>query len=348
LGSWIAGLSVDNKGAVQPGKAAQQQADHIATGKASGVDSALPPVVCLMGTTATGKTDAAACLYDHFDAEIVSVDSSLVYQGMDIGTAKPNDEFLRKYPHHLINIRHPNDTYSAADFYRDAFPLVASIRQQGKVPVLAGGTHFYFSALLHGLPELPPADPELRARIDQESARLGWPRLHQRLAALDEKSAKRIDPMDAQRIQRALEIVLLSGKTVAEHNQLRKPGLSGEVVKIALNCADRSYLHERIEKRFQLMLKQGLQAEVELLLDRGANPELPAMRMIGYRQTLEFLQGDITYSELEAKGVAATRQLAKRQLTWLRNQPNMIWWTNLKRESQSFSDLVEFVRYFVR
>ena len=223
-------------------------------------------IVCLMGTTATGKTDAAAEFYDAFDAEIISVDSSLVYQGMDIGSAKPGADFLARYPHHLIDIRHPNETYSVADFYQDCCELIEQICGRGRTPVLAGGTHFYFNALEHGLTDLPKADKGLREQIDSDAEKQGWPKLHEKLASLDPQSAKRIDPMDAQRIQRALEIVLSSGKTVAEHNGNRKSALPNPLVKIALSFSDRAVLHERIERRFDIMLEQGLQAEVEQLL----------------------------------------------------------------------------------
>jgi tRNA dimethylallyltransferase len=305
------------------------------------------PVICLMGTTATGKTDAAAALFDHLDSEIVSVDSSLVYRGMNIGTAKPNAEFLARYPHHLVDICDPDQSYSAAEFYNDAYALVTDIRSRGKVPILVGGTHFYFSTVEEGLPVLPPADPKLREQISVRASKQGWPLLHSQLSALDPESAQRIDPMDAQRIQRALEIVLQSGKTVAAHNSLRKPPLDGPLLKIALNFSDRAELHERIAKRFTQMLEQGLEDEIRGLLASGVGADAPSMRMIGYRQMLEFLRGDTTYDEMVLKGIASTRQLAKRQLTWLRNQSNVVWWTNLGGESQTFTSLVQFVRQFV-
>ena len=216
------------------------------------------PIICLMGATATGKTDAAAQAFDQFGAEIISVDSSLVYQGMNIGTAKPDEDFLVKYPHHLVDVRHPNDTYSVADFYSDTVALIRRITAEGKVPVLAGGTMFYFNALEHGLTELPKANDVLRQQITLEAEELGWPKLHERLASLDAESAKRIDSMDAQRIQRALEIVLSSGTTVAQHNAHRKPPLPNPLVKIALSFSDRAVLHDRIERRFDIMLELSL------------------------------------------------------------------------------------------
>jgi len=301
------------------------------------------PVICIMGPTATGKTDAAAQLYDAFDGEIISVDSSLVYKDMNIGTAKPDAEFLKSYPHHLVDIRSPTDTYSVADFYHDAGALIKRITDQGKMPILAGGTMFYFNALERGLSELPQANSELRTQITQEASVLGWPAMHQRLTVLDAQRAGEIDPADAQRIQRALEIVLESGLVVAEHNQTRKPPLSNPLIKIALSFSDRAYLHQRIEQRFEIMLEQGLQAEVENLLNKGVSPDCPAMKMIGYRQMLEFLQGDTTYSEMKLKGIAATRQLAKRQLTWLRNQANVLWWVDFGLKQKKFGKLVEYV-----
>ncbi len=299
------------------------------------------PVICLMGPTATGKTDAAAQCTEAFSAQIVSVDSSLVYQHMNIGTAKPDADFLRRYPHRLVDIRHPNDTYSVADFYADCTAAVAEITEQGQVPVLAGGTMFYFNSLESGLSDLPKADQSLREAISAEAAASGWPKQHDRLAELDDQSAARIDPMDAQRIQRALEIVLLTGKTVVEHNKLRKPPLVNPLLKVALSFSDRSVLHERIERRFDIMLDNGLQQEVESLLGLGVSAQAPSMRMIGYRQMLEFLQGDCSHHDMRQKGIAATRQLAKRQLTWLRNQANVLWWMDEGLESANFQSLIE-------
>ena len=306
------------------------------------------PIVCLMGPTATGKTDAAAQLFESIDAEIISVDSSLVYQSMNIGTAKPDSEFLQRYPHHLVDIRHPNDTYSVAEFYHDVVALITRITEQGKVPVLAGGTMFYFNALENGLTELPQANTDLRQEIDQQALNLGWPAMHIRLAELDAASAARINPMDTQRIQRALEIVLSTGKTVAEHNNQRKPPLPNPLLKIALAFSDRSVLHNRIEQRFDIMLEQGLQAEIEVLLANGVDPNAPSMRMIGYRQMLEFLNNDITLEQARFKSVVATRQLAKRQLTWLRNQANVLWWIDFGLIDKNFKPLVELTRQYLR
>ena len=313
----------------------------------SGRDPKDIPIICLMGATATGKTDAAAQAFDEFDAEIISVDSSLVYSDMNIGTAKPDQAFLAQYPHHLVDIRDPNDTYSVADFYNDTLSLIASITEKGKVPILAGGTMFYFNALEHGLTDLPKADDSLRLQINEDAAKQGWAKLHQKLAQLDPESAQRIDQNDAQRIQRALEIVLSSGKPVAEHNQSRKTALPNPIKKIALSFSDRQVLHERIELRFDIMLEQGLQAEVEQLLSNGVDPETTSMKMIGYRQMLEYLEQKIDYKEMRFKGIVATRQLAKRQLTWLRNQKNLIWWVDEGLKDKEFGLLNRLIKEFL-
>lgn len=305
------------------------------------------PIICFMGATATGKTDAAAQTFDQFDAEIISVDSSLVYRDMNIGTAKPNADFLARYPHHLVNVRDPNDTFSVADFYNETVALIKRITSEGKVPVLAGGTMFYFNALEHGLTELPKADKYLRQQITDEAEQFGWPKLHAKLAALDSQSAERIDLMDAQRIQRALEIVLTSGITVAEHNASRKAPLPNPMIKIALTFSDRAVLHERIERRFDIMLEQGLQNEIEQLLESGVDRDTTAMKMIGYRQMLEYLDDKITYDEMRFKGIVATRQLAKRQLTWLRNQKNLIWWVDVGLKNKKFQPLMTLINQFL-
>jgi tRNA dimethylallyltransferase len=306
------------------------------------------PVVCLMGPTATGKTDAAAQAFDSFDAEIISVDSSLVYQDMNIGTAKPDADFLKQYPHHLIDLKHPNESYSVADFYHQCTGLIKSITASGKVPVLAGGTMFYFNALEHGISNLPAANQQLRTQISNEAEQLGWPAMHARLAALDSSSASRIDSMDTQRIQRALEIVLESGKPVAAHNESRKPGIDNPMLKIALSFSDRAVLHQRIERRFDMMLEGGFQAEVEDLLADGVSAAASSMKMIGYRQMLEYLAGDTSKAEMRLKGVAATRQLAKRQLTWLRNQKNIVWWVDFGLKDKKFQPLITLIEQYLR
>ncbi len=302
------------------------------------------PIICLMGPTATGKTDAAAQCTDAFPSEIISVDSSLVYRGMDIGTAKPDADFLRKYPHALVDVRDPNDTYSVADFYSDCTREIREITDRGNIPVLAGGTMFYFNSLERGLSDLPKADQALRDSISQAAADTGWPAQHQKLVDLDPVSSARIDPNDAQRIQRALEIVISSGKPIAEHNKLSKPPISNPMIKIALAFTDRSVLHRRVEMRFDVMLERGLEAEVAGLLSSGVDPSSAAMRMIGYRQMLEYLKGDLSYNDMRQKGVAATRQLAKRQLTWLRNQSNVLWWMDVGMKTANFQSLIEQIQ----
>lgn len=305
------------------------------------------PIICLMGPTATGKTDAAAQLVDRLNGEIISVDSSLVYRGMNIGSAKPDDEFLRKYPHHLVDIRDPNQSYSVAEFFEDCSALIKEISCRGKLPILAGGTMFYFNALEHGLNNLPQADKELREKIDREAQNLGWPALHQRLSLLDPQSAQRIDPMDAQRIQRALEIVLAEGKRVSDYDATKILPPSNPMVKIGLAFSDRHILHERIEQRFDIMLEAGLESEVADLLNSGVEKDASAMRMIGYRQMLEYLQGQYDASRMREKAIVATRQLAKRQLTWMRNQRNLIWWVDHGLKDKQFHDLVTLVKQFV-
>lgn len=304
------------------------------------------PVICLMGPTATGKTDAAAQCFDAFPCEIVSVDSSLVYREMNIGTAKPDSDFLLRYPHHLVDIRHPNDTYSVADFFTECTSRIEEITQKGKVPVLAGGTMFYFNALEKGLNELPRADAELRSRIDDDAQKFGWQHQHAKLNELDPENAKRIDPNDAQRIQRALEIVIVSGKTLVEHNESARKPLANPLIKLALTFSDRSILHRRIEKRFDIMIEKGLEGEVQSLIADGIDPNATSMRMIGYRQMLEYLAGDTSFDVMRQKGIAATRQLAKRQLTWLRNQSNQIWWIDEGLESVNFQSLTRFVENY--
>jgi tRNA dimethylallyltransferase len=306
------------------------------------------PIVFIMGPTATGKTDAVAALYDRFPISIISVDSSLVYRGMDIGTAKPNSEFLASYPHHLVNIREATQTYSAAEFHTDAVHLVQQAHQQGRVPVLVGGTFFYFNALEQGLDELPAAQVGLRQLLQVEADNIGWPALHARLVKLDKESAQRIQENDAQRIQRALEIVITTGKPINRRKRRSEALSDCEIIKIGLSFSDRLELHERVKLRYKLMLKKGLVEEVETLLKAGVPAEASAMRMIGYRQTLEFLQGDITLQESEEKGIAATRQLAKRQLTWMRNQSNLIWWVDEGLRDKKFDKLGNLFEQYLR
>lgn len=278
-----------------------------------------------MGPTASGKTAIALALHDAFPVEIVSVDSSQVYRGMDIGTAKPTTAERTRVPHRLVDIRDPKESYSAADFCNDAVREIRDIRSKGKIPLLVGGTMFYFRALEFGLSDLPSADSEIRALLSEEAARLGWNRLHARLEQIDPVSAARINPNDAQRIQRALEIHAITGlaPSVVAQTASRNP-TTYRFHKVTLWPGERAVLHARIELRFQQMLKQGFIEEVEGLYRRGdLDPALPSMRTVGYRQVWSYLTGEVNYNQMVARSIAATRQLAKRQLTWLRRYPGV-------------------------
>ncbi|WP_438394302.1 tRNA (adenosine(37)-N6)-dimethylallyltransferase MiaA [Caballeronia sp. DA-9] len=278
-------------------------------------------VACLLGPTASGKTAAALAFAQRFPVEIISVDSALVYRGMDIGTAKPTEEERAVAPHHLIDIIDPTEAYSAAQFRSDALKLVVEIEARGRIPLLVGGTMLYYMALTRGLNELPEANPEVRAALDEEAARDGWPALHARLGAVDAETAARLAPNDSQRIQRALEVFMLSGRALSAILKEPKRTREGEpeFVPIALEPSDRSVLHKRIEKRFDSMLEGGFLDEVERLRARGdLSPTMPSMRCVGYRQAWEYLDGVGDYKTMRDKGVFATRQLCKRQLTWLR------------------------------
>ena len=294
------------------------------------LNSPKPLAVAIMGPTASGKTAAALDIARHIPSEIISVDSALVYRGMDIGTAKPTPEELAAVPHHLIDIIDPSEAYSAAQFCQDALRLVAEISARGKLPLLVGGTMMYFKSLMDGLDELPVADPAIRARLDAEAAAIGTPGLHARLATLDPETAARLKPNDAQRVQRALEIIELTGQKMSQLLAQRpKTVLPFALLPIALEPSERSVLHQRIVTRFDAMLHGGpgrnLIDEVEILRRRGdLHLGLPSMRCVGYRQAWEYLDGDYDLPTLREKGIIATRQLAKRQLTWLRSMPQRI------------------------
>jgi tRNA dimethylallyltransferase len=281
-----------------------------------------PPVVLLMGPTASGKSAVALALCRTLDAEIVSVDSAQVYRGMDVGTAKPDPATRAAVPHHLIDVRAPDERYSAAEFAADAHAAIAAIRARGRMPLLVGGTMLYFKALTEGLSELPQADAQVRAALDARAAAEGWPALHAALAQVDPATAARLDPNDAQRIQRALEVHALTGQPLSRLQGRRTPPPAlGEVVALAL-VPDRARLHAAIARRFDAMLDAGLVDELRTLRARYAlDPALPSMRSVGYRQAWAYLEGEITRDELRARGIAATRQLAKRQYTWLRSTP---------------------------
>jgi tRNA dimethylallyltransferase len=289
-----------------------------------------PRAVAIMGPTASGKTAAALAIARETPAEIISVDSALVYRGMDIGTAKPSAEELASVPHHLIDIIDPTESYSVAQFRAETLRLVADISARGKLPLLVGGTMMYFKGLTDGLDDLPGADPQLRAEIEAEAARIGWPGMHEKLRALDPVTADRLAPNDAQRINRALEITQLAGRPMSELLSGRgKLDLPFDLVSFALEPSDRSVLHARIATRFDQMLGRsddsGIVAEVAGLRARGdLHPGLPSMRCVGYRQAWDYLDGTIDRAALRETGIIATRQLAKRQLTWLRSMPERI------------------------
>lgn len=284
-----------------------------------------PLAVFLMGPTASGKTALAVELLAHFPFEIISVDSALVYRDMHIGTAKPDAATLARAPHHLLDIRDPTEVYSAAAFCDDARSLMADIIARGKVPLLVGGTMLYFKALLQGLDDLPRADPQLRLALENEAAAQGWPALHAELARVDPVSAARLAPADAQRIGRALEIFRLTGKPMSSLLDQAQTSLPYRVLQLALIPSDRAVLHQRIAARFDQMLTEGLLDEVKALRARyELNATLPAMRAVGYRQAWAFLEGEIDETGLREQGLAATRQLAKRQLTWLRSWPDAV------------------------
>ncbi|HEX7889102.1 MAG TPA: tRNA (adenosine(37)-N6)-dimethylallyltransferase MiaA [Ramlibacter sp.] len=281
---------------------------------------ALPALVALAGPTASGKSAAALVLAERLAAEIVSVDSALVYRGMDIGTAKPTAAERARVPHHLIDIRDPAQPYSAAEFAADAQAIVQDLRARGKRVVLAGGTMLYFKALFEGLAAMPAADPALRAAIEAEAAIAGWPALHAQLAQVDPVTAARLAPNDAQRIQRALEVFRATGEPLSSFHAraTAAPALRADLF-LTLEPGDRAWLHERIAQRFDTMLAAGFLDEVRALRARGdLHPALPSMRSVGYRQAWEALDGAFPLDSVRERGIAATRQLAKRQLTWLR------------------------------
>jgi tRNA dimethylallyltransferase len=286
-------------------------------------------IPCLLGPTASGKTAAALALAARRPVEIISVDSALVYREMDIGTAKPTAEERAVAPHHLIDIVDPTDAYSAAQFRADTLRLTGEIHARGRLPLLVGGTMLYYKALTQGLNDLPAADADVRATLDADAAREGWPALHARLASIDPVTAARLAPNDSQRIQRALEVFMLTGQAMsallAEPARQDDAAAAWRFVPIALEPSERGVLHARIEKRFDAMLAGGFVDEVVKLRERGdLSPEMPSMRCVGYRQVWEYLDGAVDYSTMRDKGVFATRQLCKRQLTWLRSMTERV------------------------
>ncbi|MFQ6247392.1 tRNA (adenosine(37)-N6)-dimethylallyltransferase MiaA [Yersinia enterocolitica] len=285
-----------------------------------------PPAIFIMGPTASGKTALSIALRQRLPVELVSVDSALIYRGMDIGTAKPSAEERALAPHRLIDIRDPAESYSAADFRKDALKEMADITAAGRIPLLVGGTMLYFKALLDGLSPLPSADPQVRQRIEQQAAELGWEALHQQLAEIDPVAAARIHPNDPQRLSRALEVFFISGKTLTELTKISGETLPYRVHQFAIAPVSRELLHQRIELRFHQMLDAGFETEARALFDRGdLHTDMPAIRCVGYRQMWSYLSGEIDYDEMVYRGICATRQLAKRQMTWLRGWGSVQW-----------------------
>jgi tRNA dimethylallyltransferase len=296
-----------------------------------------------MGPTAAGKTALAIALCEHLQTEIISVDSALIYKGMDIGTAKPDAEEQKQAPHHLIDLLDPSESYSVADFRRDAIKKIDEFHQQGKVPVLVGGTMMYFKSLIDGLSPLPEADSQVRLELEQQAKLHGWPYLHKELIKVDPLAAEKISENDSQRINRALEVYRITGKTMTELQKQKQPALPYDFHQFAIAPQARSELHERIEQRFKIMIEQGFEKEVSsLYIRKDLHPNMPSIRCVGYRQMWDYLAGEVGYDDMIFRGVAATRQLAKRQLTWLRSWPDVTWLTtgdeeNLHRVVSSLS-----------
>lgn len=299
-----------------------------------------PWCIFLMGPTASGKTALAVELVQRFPMDIISVDSALIYKGMDIGSAKPDAETLEVAPHRLIDFLDPTESYSAADFRNDALKEMAEITARGRIPLLVGGTMLYFKVLREGIAELPSADDAVREQLLQEAAERGWPALHADLAQVDPEAAERLNPNDSQRVQRALEVYRSTGVSLSEWHRRQKEGGDGSwggnavdfpyrIINLAV-CPDRAVLHQRIADRFHQMLKDGFFEEVKSLYQRGdLNPELPSMRAVGYRQVWDCLDGKLSYAEMVERGIIATRQLAKRQITWLRSWKDLHWLDSL-------------------
>ena len=303
-----------------------------------------PAALFLMGPTASGKSALAIELRQHLPVEIISVDSALIYKGMDIGTAKPDAAELALAPHRLIDILDPSVAYSAADFRRDALAAMHEITAQGKIPLLVGGTMMYFKALLEGLSPLPSADPEIRAQIETRAAQEGWQVLHDELSRIDPVAGTRIHPNDPQRLSRALEVYYISGKTMTELTETAGENLPFNAYQFAIAPADRKILHQRIEMRFQMMLKAGFEDEVRALYQRGdLHPDLPSIRCVGYRQMWSYLAGEISYDDMVYRGICATRQLAKRQMTWLRGWEG-VQWLDSEQPEQSLKAVMQVLR----
>ena len=303
-----------------------------------------PLAIFLMGPTASGKTDLAIQLRQHLPVEVISVDSALIYRGMDIGTAKPSKAELALAPHRLIDICDPAESYSAANFRTDALREMQEISAQGKIPLLVGGTMLYYKALLEGLSPLPSADDKVRSEIEAKAALIGWGGLHQELSKIDPISAQRINPNDSQRINRALEVFYLTGKTLTELTAQKGEALPYDILQFAIAPEQREVLHLRIEQRFHKMIELGFQQEVEKLYRRpDLNENLPSIRCVGYRQMWEYLRGDYDHDEMVFRGICATRQLAKRQITWLRGWTSPIQWLDSLQPAQALEKVLTSV-----
>ena len=303
-----------------------------------------PLAIFLMGPTASGKTDLAIQLRQQLPVEVISVDSALIYRGMDIGTAKPSKAEQALAPHRLIDICDPAESYSAANFRTDALREMQEISAQGKIPLLVGGTMLYYKALLDGLSPLPSADEKVRSEIEAKAALIGWGELHQELSKIDPISAQRINPNDSQRINRALEVFYLTGKTLTELTAQKGEALSYDILQFAIAPEQREVLHLRIEQRFHKMIELGFQQEVEKLYRRAdLNENLPSIRCVGYRQMWEYLRGDYDHDEMVFRGICATRQLAKRQITWLRGWTSPIQWLDSLQPAQALEKVLTSV-----
>ncbi|HHW7570634.1 TPA: tRNA (adenosine(37)-N6)-dimethylallyltransferase MiaA [Mannheimia haemolytica] len=308
-----------------------------------------PLALFLMGPTASGKTDLAITLRQELPVEVISVDSALIYKGMDIGTAKPSKEELALAPHRLIDILDPAESYSAMNFHADALREMADITAQGKIPLLVGGTMLYYKALLEGLSPLPSADPAIRSEIESRAAQHGWATLHQELVKIDPVAGARINPNDSQRINRALEVFYITGKTMTELTAQQGEALPYNILQFAIAPQDRAVLHQRIEQRFHKMIELGFEEEVKrLFLRKDLHINLPSIRCVGYRQMWEYLQGDISLDEAIFKGICATRQLAKRQITWLRGWQGELTWLDSLAPTSSKAKMVEKIDHYLK
>ncbi|MEG9489056.1 tRNA (adenosine(37)-N6)-dimethylallyltransferase MiaA [Mannheimia indoligenes] len=307
-----------------------------------------PLALFLMGPTASGKTDLAIALRQELPVEVISVDSALIYKGMDIGTAKPSKAELALAPHRLIDILDPAESYSAMNFHSDALREMAEITAQGKIPLLVGGTMLYYKALLEGLSPLPSADPAIRTDIEARAEQYGWAALHQELTNIDPVAGARINSNDSQRINRALEVFYITGKTMTELTAQQGEALPYNILQFAIAPEDRAVLHQRIEQRFHKMIDLGFEEEVKrLFLREDLHINLPSIRCVGYRQMWEYLQGDISLDEAIFKGICATRQLAKRQITWLRGWQGELTWLDTLDPTSSKTKMVEKIDHYL-